>query len=93
MPSLEEQLGDTEEQLWAAQAEVRRLQDAIKAAEQAELQARVDAVCVAQETSPDPHALVVWIEQSLWDGSAEDIRGALARVLNIYLLTVETASS
>lgn len=73
-----------DEQLWAANAEVRRLQDAIKAAGQAALQARVDQVCVDIEAGADSHTVLTWIDATLWSLDAQDVQGVLAQVLNTY---------
>lgn len=82
-----------EEQLWAANAEVRRLQDAIKAAEQAALQARVDAVCTAIDNGADAHTVLAWIDTTLWSLDAEDTQAVLARVLNTYFVAADERSA
>jgi len=74
-----------EEQLWAANAEVTRLRDAIAARELADLQARVDRVVADQERSPDAHALVEFIDE-LVPASTDPTLGVIATVICAYMV-------
>jgi len=78
-----------DEQLWAANAEVRRLQDAIAAKRAAELQARVDGMRADIERHPDPHVLLTWIQDQMWADDAEWLRGALAQLVNDYFVALD----
>lgn len=78
-----------QEQLDAAVGEQRRLQRELDAAYVAQHQAVVDKMRAEIERSPDAHALLEWISSHLWDGSAEQTRGALAVLLNDYFVALD----
>lgn len=77
-----------QKQLTAAVGEQRRLQAELDAAYAAQHQAVVDAMRAEIRKAPDAHALLEWVETHLWDGSAEQTRGAIAQLLSTYFMAI-----
>jgi hypothetical protein len=82
-----------QDQLTAATTEQRRLQAALTAAHDAELQRNVDLVCAEIDTGVDAHAVMEWMNGMLWSDNAEAVRGALAQVINAYLIADDKDSA
>ena len=81
-------INELQSKLAIATAQQRRLQVELDAAYVARHQTVVDAMRAEIQRTPDAHALLEWVDAHLWDGSAEQARGALAQLVSAYFTAI-----